>query len=91
MDSKPTTHDDTDNTDRAGWHLKVLSVTPVAGLMFLMVGMFAMSIPSENKTELGMLLVGLIALCDRVYSYNFGSSRKGNSENGEGTNGNDAR
>ena len=76
--------DDMDSTDKAGWHLRVLSVTPVASLVFLLAWMVALPIPGENKQELGMLLVGLIAICERVYGYNFGSSRKGNSEGQNG-------
>lgn len=66
--------------DLSDWASKIMSLLPILGLIAMGVVALFIGFPAENKTEIGIVIAGLIALSKDVYGYKYGSSRKGNSQ-----------
>lgn len=68
-----------EEADLHDWASKLLSILPILGLITIGIIALFNGFPADNKTEIGIVIAGLIALSKDVYSYKYGSSRKGNS------------
>ena len=63
--------------------MSILALIPLIGLIVLTFFVCMSDAPFENPTEIGILFGVLGTLCKDSYGYFFGSSKSGNSTNGE--------